>query len=176
MLEAVASAPDGSGWAYGRYPMGFHSVVASLSELIAPGLDDGTHALPAFLQAQAVLVMLGLLLATSSILALKGVRHRPMVALPAVAVATSALVWEPGQRILADGFTSLWLAAVAAGSALLISVARSKPSLVDVGAVSGLILLVRLPRSWQGGSRMLGVCWSAGHQLRAGFRALAQGW
>ena len=86
--------------------------------------------------------MLGVLLATSSILALRGIRRRPMVALPAVAVATSALVWEPGQRILADGFTSLWLAAVAARSALLISVARSKPSLVDVGAVSGLILLV----------------------------------
>ncbi len=140
--EVLGASPDGSVWGYASYPKGFHTVVATMTEMFAPGLDGGIEALPAYLRGEAIVVVLGVLLVTASLLSLRGLRERPMVTLPAVVLMCSALLWEPGQKVFADGFVSFWLGAVAAGAALLVAVARSRPTLIDVAAVSGLIVLV----------------------------------
>ena len=73
------------------------------------------------------MVVLGVLLVTASLLSLRGLRERPMVTFPAVVLMCTALLWEPGQKVFADGFASFWLGAVAAGAALLIAVASPGP-------------------------------------------------
>jgi hypothetical protein len=65
------------------------------------------------------------------------------VALPAVAITWTALLWEPGQKVLANGFASFWLGVVASGAALLLGLeSRRQPAWVHLAAVAGLLLLV----------------------------------
>ena len=140
--EALGQGGDGSGWGYGsNYPKGFHAAVASLSEILAPRIGSGPDALPLYLHGQALVVMLGLLMVTASLLGMPGLSGRPWVALPALVLTSTALLWEPGQHVFADGFAAFWLGAVAAGASVLIAVARSRPTLVEVAAVAGLLML-----------------------------------
>ncbi len=81
-------------------------------------------------------------MATATVLGLRGARGRPLVLLPALVLMWTALLWEPGQKVFANGFTAFWLGAVAAGVALLIAVSSTRPTLPDVAAVAGLLLLV----------------------------------
>ena len=140
--EALGASPDGSVWGAEYYPRGFHTMVATLSEALAPRVDNGVSALPLYLQGQAGVVVLGVLMATATVLGLRGVRGRPLVLLPALVLMWTALLWEPGQKVFANGFTAFWLGAVAAGVALLIAVSSTRPTLPDVAAVAGLLLLV----------------------------------
>src|SRR3954451_2971391 len=44
-LDALGSAPDGSRWTYASYPQGFHAVVATVADLLAPRVGSGSHEL-----------------------------------------------------------------------------------------------------------------------------------
>ena len=70
--EALGVSPDGSVWGAEYYPRGFHTMVATLSEALAPRVDNGVSALPLYLQGQAGVVVLGVLMATATVLGLRG--------------------------------------------------------------------------------------------------------
>lgn len=142
VLAAVGPSPDGSRWAYADYPQGFHALVATLSELTMPGARTGPVLLVSYAQMTSVVVGLGALLLAGSLLSLPGLRSRPCLAAPAIAFAGAAYFWEPGQRLIADGFANFWLAAVAAASALLIAVSSRRRSVAGSAAVAGLIVAV----------------------------------
>jgi hypothetical protein len=139
---AMGATPDWSGWAYGTYPQGFHAVVATLSELSNAGLTPGPEGVLVYARTVAVLVVLGTVLVTASVLSLPGVPSRPLVALPLLSLTWTGMVWEPGQKVLADGFANFWLATVAVAVAVLIAVTIERRShLWSVAAVAGLLLL-----------------------------------
>lgn len=141
--RASGVAPDGSRWAYDSYPQGFHAVAATLSELFHPALPVGPPALVAYTQAVAGVVVLGTLVLTAAAVSVTGVRRRPLVALPAVVCTWAAFLWSPGQDVLADGFANFWLAAAAAGTALVLSLSPTRRlALCDFLAVGGLLVLV----------------------------------
>ncbi len=142
-----APAPDGSGWAYDTYPKGFHALVASLSEVTAPTLRPDPDGLVVYAHAVALLVVLGTVLVTAAVLSVPRLAQRPALTVPAVAVTWTALLWEPGQKVLANGFASFWLAAVAAATALLLSLASPQSSSwLRVVTVGGL--LVSVAHTW----------------------------
>ena len=140
---ALGQAPDGSGWAFDNYPKSFHSLVATISELTSPHLSTGPESLLSYTRGVSVLVVLGTLLVTATILSLPGLAGRPAVAAPVVVLTWTALLWEPGQKVLANGFASFWLGTVAAGCALLIGLSgRRPPAIVEIAAVGGLLVCV----------------------------------
>ena len=140
----VATAPqDGSGWAFTMYPTGFHTVVASLSELTRPDLKAGPDAVLAYAHGVALVVVLAMLVVSAAVVSLPRVRERPGVAAPALGLIAAAFLWEPGQKVLADGFASFWLGALAVGTALVLSVHAGRAhSLPHAAAIGGLMILV----------------------------------
>jgi hypothetical protein len=145
--DALGAGPDGSGWAFATYPQGFHAVVATISELTFPQLETGPDSVLVYAHTVAAVVVLGVVLVTASVLSLPGVGARPAVAFPALALAWTALLWEPGQKVLANGFASFWLAAVAAGCALVLAFGLpAAPTKAGVAAVGGLLVCVA--HSW----------------------------
>jgi hypothetical protein len=147
VLSVADSASDGSGWAYEDYPSHFHAWVATLTELLAPTLPRGPEGLVAYAHGVAVLVALGTVVMTAAVLSLPRVSDRLGVATPAVVLVWAAFLWEPGQKILANGFASFWMAAMAAGSALVIAFAPGRSRTLPCAlAVAGL--LVTIAHTW----------------------------
>ena len=139
VLSALGNAPDGSAWTYADYPQGFHALVATLSEMTMPTVRAGPDLLVSYTQMTTAVVVLGVLLLTAALLSLPGVRARPVVAVPAVVFVWTAYLWEPGQKMIADGFANFWLGTVAVASALLLALGR-RGRVVEVAAVAGLVV------------------------------------
>ena len=141
-----SAGPNGETWAFAEYPKGFHGLVATLSEVTFPDMTTGPQSLVAYAHTVGVVVALGILLITAVVLSLPGLGSRPELAGPAVVVTWTALLWEPGQKVLANGFASFWLGCVAGGSALLLGLVTTgqvrQP--VRVLAVAGLLVCVFL--------------------------------
>lgn len=141
--EVLGRGPDGSGWAYDNYPKGFHSLAATLSELSVPHLATGPGSVLAYTHAVSAVVVLGALVLTATFLSLPGLAARPAVAAPAVVLTLTAFLWEPGQKVLADGFASFWLGALAASCALLLSISCPRSvRTVELAAIGGLLVCV----------------------------------
>lgn len=134
----------GETWAFADYPKGFHGLVATLSEVTFPGMTTGPQSLMVYTHTVGVVIVLGLVLVTAVFLSLPVVADRPGLAAPAVVVTWTALLWEPGQKVLANGFANFWLGAVAAGSALVLALAADAGvrQTVRVSAVAGLLVCV----------------------------------
>ena len=138
------ASSHGETWAFADYPKGFHGFVATLSEVTFPDMTTGPQSLVVYAHTVGVVVVLGLVLMTAAFLSLPGVVARPELAAPALVVTWTALLWEPGQKVLANGFASFWLGAVAAGSALVLALAATAGvrQTVRVAAVAGLLVCV----------------------------------
>ena len=141
--DVIGAGPDGSGWAFADYPKAFHALVASISEVTVPRMPTGPDSLVVYAHTVGLVVALGLLMVTAAILSLPHIGGRPAIAVPVVVMTWTALLWEPGQKVLANGFASFWLGAVAAGCALLVGVGAARvPAVVRVAAVGGLLVCV----------------------------------
>ena len=120
-LDALSSAHDGTGWAFDNYPQGFHAFTATLSELLSPRTPHGLDMLLAYTHSVTAVVVLAIVVLTGAITSLPNLRDRPAIAAPVVVVTWTAFLWEPGQKVLADGFANFWLGAAAAGCALILA-------------------------------------------------------
>ena len=141
--QALGLSPDGSSWAFYSYPKSFHALAATISELGFPDLRTGPESLVAYSHAVGLVVVLGTVMVTAAVIRLPGVQGRLPLAVPAVVMTWTALLWEPGQKVLANGFASFWVGAVAAASALLLSLeSRSQPVWAHLAAVAGLLVCV----------------------------------
>jgi hypothetical protein len=70
----------------------------------------------------AAVVVLGTVVLVAAVCSLPGLRARPLVAAPTVAVVLSAFLWGPGAKMLLDGFANFWLAALAGACALVLAI------------------------------------------------------
>jgi hypothetical protein len=146
-LDALGNAQDGSPWLYASYPQGFHAVVATFADVLGGEPGSGATDLVTYAHGVAALVIFAVMVLTAALVALPGLRERPVIALVSVAVLCSAFLWQPGLNTLADGFANFWLGAVAISIALLVGVwSRGTSSGVSAAAVGGLIMLTA--HSW----------------------------
>jgi hypothetical protein len=140
---ALGGKGDGSGWAFDEYPQGFHALAATLSELTHPHMTTGADSLVAYTQVVSLVVVVSMVVLVAAVVSLPGLRQRPMVALPAVVFTCAAFLWEPGPKLLADGFANFWLASAAVAIALLLSLAPGRRlGIPDSVAVAGLLVAV----------------------------------
>jgi len=141
-LDALGNAPDGSPWIYASYPQGFHTVVATFTDLFAGHPATGSQELVTYAHGVAVVVSFTMMVLSAALLSLPGLRERPLIALGSVLILCGAFLWQPGLNTLTDGFANFWVGAAAIATALMLSVSsrRSSPVL-EATAVGGLIIL-----------------------------------
>ena len=141
--RTLGRSPDGSVWGYNEYPQGFHSLVATISELVHPRLAAGPASVSAYTQCVSLVVVLGVVVLAAAVVSLPGLRQRPLVAAPVLVFTCAAFLWKPGQNLLADGFANFWLAAAAVAICLVLALAPQRPlALPETAAVSGLLVFV----------------------------------
>jgi hypothetical protein len=141
--DAIGAAPDGSPWAWESYPKAFHALAATVSEVLAPKTATGPGSLEVYAHTVSAVVVLALVMVTAAVLALPRLADGAWLALPAVVLTWTGLLWEPGQKVLANGFASFWVAAVAGATALLLGLAApAMRTTVLAAAVGGLLVTV----------------------------------
>lgn len=142
-VDALGTAPDGSEWAFANYPQSFHAIAATITELTRPDASTGPPALVAYTHALSIVVVLGTVLLVAAVLSLPGLSKRPEISVPILTLVLTAFLWEPGQKVLANGFANFWLGALAAAVALLLSMSPSQPrASSEAVAVGGLLICV----------------------------------
>lgn len=147
-LGQLGAAPLGDTWSYGSYPQGFHSLAATVMELVA-----GTGSLSAAAEVRLYAVTLGALAVSlvvvlaAGLVALPRLRRRPHLAAPAVVLVVAAVLLGPGGRVLGDGFPNFLLASVLlACLPLLVVPAHVLPDPLRLAAVGGA--LVGIAHGW----------------------------
>jgi hypothetical protein len=141
--DLLGAAPDGSPWAFESYPKAFHALAATVSEVLAPSAVTGAETLEVYAHTLSAVVVLVLVMVTAAVLALPRLADRAWLALPAVVLTWTGLLWEPGQKVLANGFAGFWVAAVAGATALLLGLAApAVRTTVLAAAVGGLLVTV----------------------------------
>ena len=142
-LRVLAASPDGTAWAGSPYPAAFHSLVATISELLTPRLDSGPEALVSYTRSVSVLVLLAVMVLVAAAVSLPRLQGRLELAAPAATLTCMAFLWEPGQKVIADGFASFWVGTVAAACALLLALDPVvQGRLPRIAAVGGLLVTV----------------------------------
>ena len=136
------SAPDGSSWAFGEYPQGYHSLLAMHAQLAQPTVGSSAGELVAYAHAVAGLTVFALVVLVAAVCSVPRLRARPLVALPVVVLVCTAYLWRPGARVLADGFGNFWFCAMAVSCALVLALSARRPALVAESAAIGGLLMV----------------------------------
>ncbi|MGN6132732.1 MAG: hypothetical protein ACTHOK_20580, partial [Nocardioidaceae bacterium] len=140
LLTLVQQSPDGSKWAYYSYPQSFHGLAASFSELLLPRVRSTADLLPAYCQSVALVVTLSAIILTAAVVSVPTLQSRLSLLIPALTVAWVAILVEPGQKLLLDGFANFWLGTVSAGIALVLSLRVSRSPLPSTCAVASMLI------------------------------------
>lgn len=144
-VGSLGPAPDGTAWSYANYPQGFHAVAATLTEMVTAGPLRTDQILVAYAAALAAIVVLGCIVIAGAVSSLPGLGRRPLLCLPLVGIVLTAVLWQPGGWVIFDGFGNFWLAVVVGGTAFLVTLsAGERPTLIELGAVLGALLVVAL--------------------------------
>jgi hypothetical protein len=146
-IDTLGRAPDGSGWSYDNYPQGFHALLATYGDLMASRVGAPAAELVLYSHAAAAVVTFATAVLVATVCSVPVLRSRPWVLLPAVALITSAFLWEPGARLLSSGFAGFWFASLCAAAAVVIALGagiEQGASLATIAAVAALVTGVAL--------------------------------
>ena len=153
-------------WKFADYPQGHHALVATLMDAVAPAPGTPSQEIVLYVHAQALALILAVTILAAAVCTVGWLRSRPMVALPAVALAVVPLVAGPGgvalrrrasstssppwrswpcvplvARELGHGLTPLPLAAL---TGLLVAVAHDWVLLLAIGLPAALVAVPQL--------------------------------
>jgi hypothetical protein len=94
-----------------------------------------------YTQAVAAVIVVATMGLVATVCSLPALQRRPLAALPVVSLICTAYLWEPGAKMLANGFANFWLAAAATSCAIVLALGlKRRSSLVGVAATSGALL------------------------------------
>lgn len=143
-VDGLGPLPSGATWQFDSYPQGFHTVVATIVELVAgPVSGDIGSELINYSRAVALFVVAVVGLLVAGFCALPALRSRPGLASPVAALVTAVLVFGPGAHAIQGGignFTQacVLVVAVALLAVPLTRVCRPLPLAALGGAVVGV--------------------------------------
>lgn len=141
-IPALDAAPDGAAWFFREYPQGYHSLLAMHAQLMHPQVGSGTSEVVAYAHATAALFVVSVVVLIAAVCSVPALRDRPLVAVPVVAAVCTAYLWEPGAKLMADGFGNFWFGAVTASCALVIALQARRPCTVgESAAICGLLMV-----------------------------------
>lgn len=147
VVLALGAAPSGAPWKFADYPQGYHALVATLMELLAPAAQPTDAELVLFVHATAVAFGAAAVVLVAGLCALPTAPRRPAVTTLAAAGLAGFYLLGPGAYALGAGFPNLVLAAAATGAAVLLALTVPRVTLpLPVAAAGGL--LVGVAQSW----------------------------
>lgn len=159
VIPLLGLAEDGTRWSFQDYPQGFHTVLATASQLAFGSAALGPEAaVVAFTRLSALVVIAVAALVCAGLVSMPVMRRRPRVALPVVAVASAGWIFGPGAMAHQHGFPNFYLGVALVVSAVLLVFTMEKPLLpLPLAALGGcavgvaqnwvllLVFLVPLP-------------------------------
>ncbi|MBP3043094.1 hypothetical protein KKR91_08780 [Arthrobacter jiangjiafuii] len=111
VIAVLPPAADGSQWSAASYPQGYHSLLASLAEIVAGSSSgDTSRELMLFLRLVGVVTVLGTVLVVSAMTSLPVFRRRLLSTLPFMALAATAWTVGPGAIPVSGAFPNFGLA------------------------------------------------------------------
>ncbi|WP_426996336.1 hypothetical protein [Pseudarthrobacter sp. N5] len=142
--EVIPTIPRGAGgesWGFAEYPQGFHTLLATISDLLRPAIVSVDSELVSYINLQAVTSVITVFLVVAGMCALPAVRRRSAVMATGVAVATAAWIYGPGSIPVYEGFGNFYLACgTAAATVLALLTFQRRIPLMGLAAVgAGLI-------------------------------------
>lgn len=168
VIPTIPTAADGAAWGFGEYPQGFHTLLATASQILRPKIVSLDSELVSYINLQAACSVFTVLIVVAGMCALPAVRRRQAVMATGVAVAAAAWIYGPGSIPVYEGFANFYLACgMAAATVLtLLTFQRSIPliGVVSVGAglvgiannwllLLSLVAVVLLAKLWMIGRR-----------------------
>ena len=147
-LDGQGLGPDGSGWPLANYPQGFHTVIATISELLyGPRSGTAPLELVRFVRAEALCFAAIMLMITGGICALPRLRRHFFLTGATVATVTIFFVIGPGAAYLINGNLNFLLSlALCIGLVQLVVVASNPTAPIVAGALAGA--LVGIANGW----------------------------
>ncbi|QCO99149.1 hypothetical protein FCN77_17390 [Arthrobacter sp. 24S4-2] len=141
VIPTTALPSSGGTWGFSEYPQGFHALLATLADLIRPDHTALDAELVSYVNLQAVVCVLTVVLVTAGLCALPAVRRRPTAMAPVIAVAASAWIFGPGSLPVYDGFANFYLACGLATATVLalLNFGRRIPLWGLAGVGAGLV-------------------------------------
>jgi len=147
VLPALGAAPSGETWKFADYPQGYHALVATLVELMAPAARPTGEELVLFVHAHAVALGAAAVVLVAGLCALPTAPRRPVALTLSAAGVAGVFLLGPGAYAAGAGFPNLVLAAAATGAAVLLALTTPRVTLpLPVAAACGL--LVGVAQSW----------------------------
>lgn len=140
----VASGGD---WKFADYPQGHHSFSALIMDAVAPVPGSPAQELVLYVQAQALVLVLSGVLLAAAMLTVGWLRHRALIALPAVAGAVAALVAGPGGHAFVAGFVN-FVPSVALATAVVFVARELGRGLTPLPLLATCALLVAVAHDW----------------------------
>jgi hypothetical protein len=163
VIPTIPQPSSGGTWGFSEYPQGFHALLATFADLIRPDNTTLDAELVSYINLQAVVCLLTVVLVIAGLCALPAIRRRPAAMAPVIAVAASAWIYGPGSLPVYDGFANFYLACGLATATVLalLNFSRRIPlwGLAAVGAglvgiannwvlLASLVAVVCIGRFW----------------------------
>lgn len=141
VIPMVPDPSTGGIWGFSEYPQGFHTILATLAEIISPKAKGLDAELVSYINLQAVLCGLTVVLITAGLCSLPNIRRRAALLSPAIAVAVAAWTLGPGSIPVFEGFANFYLGCgLAAATILTLLAFGRKIPVVGVAAVGAGIV------------------------------------
>jgi hypothetical protein len=141
VIPMIPHSSPGVTWGFSEYPQAFHALLATFADVIRPVDTNLDAELVSYLNLQAIVSVLTVILVVAGLCALPAVRRCPVIMAPVVAAATGAWVYGPGSIPVYEGFANFYLACgLATGTAITLLIFNRRLPLLAVAAVgAGLI-------------------------------------
>ncbi len=140
-------AASGGDWKFADYPQGHHSFSALIMDAVAPVPGSPGQEVLLYVQAQALVLVLSGVLLAAAMVTVGWLRHRPLIALPAVAGAVAALVAGPGGHAFVAGFVN-FVPSVALATAVVFVARELGRGLTPLPLLATCALLVAVAHDW----------------------------
>lgn len=141
VIPTIPTAADGAAWGFGEYPQGFHTLLATVSQILRPKIVGLDSEVVSYINLQAACSMFTVLIVVAGMCALPAVRRRQAIMATGVAVASAAWIYGPGSIPVYEGFANFYLACGMATATVLalLTFQRRIPVIGVVAVGTGLV-------------------------------------
>ena len=147
VIPTIPTAADGTAWGFGEYPQGFHSLLATVSQILRPRIVSLDSELVSYINLQAACSVFTVLMVVAGMCALPAVRRRQAIMATGVAVASAAWIYGPGSIPVYEGFANFYLACGMA-TATVLALLTFQRRIPVIGVVTVGAGLVGIANNW----------------------------
>lgn len=147
VIPTIPTGADGAAWGFGEYPQGFHTLLATASQILRPKILSLDSELVSYINLQAACSVFTVLIVVAGMCALPAVRRRQAIMATGIAVASAAWIYGPGSIPVYEGFANFYLACGMA-TATVLALLTFQRRIPVIGVVSVGAGLVGIANNW----------------------------